>query len=334
MIRFGIVGYGRWGPNLARCAFAEPGCQIAAICDVSRERLAAAGTAYPDARRESDWRALLADPRIDAIIIATPAVLHFELAGAALNSGKHVLVEKPLARSSQQVRALMDLAERGERVLMVDHTYLYSPAMRAIRKAIKAGVLGTILGFASVRTNVGTERHDIDVLWDLAAHDVSIVDFLFDQSPQSVSAIGDAANSGAPYSQATMCIYCAGPLAARIRVDWSAAAKVRRIEISGSKGTLIFDDLQPTAKLRLQSDANSNGAGGGAAIIAVEDREPLRAVVQDFASCIANRKVPLSDGAAGLRVVRLLEAAQRSIAMGGSIVQATTDDLSLDLISS
>jgi predicted dehydrogenase len=334
MIRFGIVGYGRWGPNLARCVFAEPGCQIASICDVSSERLNGVGNAYPDVRRESDWRRLLADPQIDAIIVATPAALHFDLACAALNAGKHVLVEKPIARTSQHVLALMDLAKRRKLVLMVDHTYLYSPAVRAMRKLVEAEKLGTIIRFDSVRTNVGTQRRDIDVLWDLAVHDVSIVDFLFSLSPQSVSATGSCSNSGEPHSQVTMCIYFSDPFVARIRVGWSGLVKTRLIEISGGKGTLLFDDLEPAEKIRVQSGANINGGREIASIVAVDDSEPLRAMVQDFASCIRHTKIPLSDGSVGLRVVRLLEAAQQSIAKGGSLVQVTADHYSLDPISS
>ena len=326
MIRVGMIGYGCWGPNLARCVAADPHCQLAAICDVSSERLLAATRAYPDARLERDWHGIVGDPQIDAIVIATPAALHFEPACAALGAGKHVLVEKPIAQAVHEVLALIDMAERKNLVLMTDHTYVYSPAMRAIRKLVTSGALGSVRRFNSVRTNVGTARHDVDVLWDLAAHDLSIIDFLFAAPPQAVCATGLSCQSGERQSRAAMCVYFPDALVARIRVDWAGPAKIRRIEIAGSNETLIFDDLEPSAKVRLQTSQTVNGSMDGASIISVEDGEPLSAVIGHLASCIQRRETPLSDGAAGLRVVRLLEAASRSLATAGSVVSMNAED--------
>jgi predicted dehydrogenase len=321
MIRVGLIGYGRWGPNLARCVAADLDCELSAICDLASGRLAEAARAHPAATLTNDWRVVAADPRIDAIVVAAPVAWHFEIGRVALELGKHVLIEKPIARSAEEVLALIEVAESKRLVLMTDHTYLYNPAVRAIAKLLRSGALGKIRQFDSVRTNTETADRDVNVLWDLASHDLSVIDFLFDAPPRAISAIGARCASGEQTSGAAMCVYFPGDVIARIRVDWFAPAKVRRLEIAGSEEKLIFDDLQPEAKLKLLGNSAGKAGGDGASIVAIEQDEPLGAAVRHFAACIQYGRSPLSDGVAGLRVVRLLEAAQRSVAERGCMVE-------------
>jgi predicted dehydrogenase len=324
MIHVGVIGYGRWGPNLARCVSAGRHCTISAICDRSTEQLARAACTHPVAALTDDWRSIVADKNIDAIVIATPAASHCEIALAALELGKHVLVEKPIARSAQEVLALINAANAKQLVLMTDHTYLYSPAVRAIQKVIKSGALGRIRHYRSVRTNFGTTDRDVDVLWDLAIHDLAIIDLLFDSVPRAVSVTTNCHDLDAQKSDAAMCVYFTDDAVARVHVGWFAPAKLRRVEIAGTMGKLLFDDLKPTAKVKLVGSAVEKAGMNGVATIGVENVEPLAAVIDHFTSCIRNRKTPLSDGTAGLRVVRLLAAAQDSVANGGRVIQLNT----------
>ena len=220
MIRVGVIGYGRWGANLARCAAAHTDYRLTAICDLSDERLQTAARSHPAARLETDWHALIADPDIDALLLATPVVTHFRLAHAALCAGKHVLVEKPIARTSQEVLGLIEVAGHRRLVLMTDHTYLFSPAVQAIRRLVAAGTLGKIHALNSVRLNGDGVRSDVEVLWDLGTHDLSILDHLFGGAPLSLRATGFDGEFGADLS-----LVYPGGLVADIKVGWGARAE-------------------------------------------------------------------------------------------------------------
>jgi predicted dehydrogenase len=318
MIRVGLIGYGYWGPKLARCIASAADCQLRAICDLSAERLASAAPDHPAARLEQGWRMLVDDPWIDAIVIATPAASHFDFAKAALDAGKHVLVEKPMALSSEDASELMAKAERRNLVLMTDHTYVYSPALQAIRSLVSEGSLGRIRRFESLRVNAEGSRHDVDVLWDLAAHDLSILEFLFPASAQAVRVSEAEGPPGSPRARAVLSVYFPQSLIARIRVDWAAGTKQRQIEIVGTKGTLLFDDLQ-AVKLWRSGPAKA-GAWAAPAAVTIAKGEPLAAIVDHFAACIRRREAALTCGEAGLRVIQLLEAASRSLARAGSLV--------------
>jgi predicted dehydrogenase len=314
MIRVGVVGYGHWGPNLARCVAADPDCALTAICDLLAERLVVAEGVHPKIRIEIDWRALAQDPGIDALLLATPPDTHFPLAYAALRAGKHVLVEKPITRTSHEARTLLNEAERRRLVLMADHTYLFSPAMRAIRKLLAGGELGTMRSFESVRTNGdGTVRY-VDPLWDLAPHDLSILDHLLDASPCAVSATSLCGDDGNTVDGAHLSVHFPAGLVANIKVSWSGAPRTRCIRIVGTRRTLVFDDLDPAAKIRIFDRE------GAMSCPPLEHVEPLRNVVGHFAACIRRKTRPLSDGAEGLRVVRLLEAATCSLAAAGTVI--------------
>ena len=329
MVRVGLIGYGYWGPKLARCMAQDTGCALSAICDLSAERLGAAAADHPRAIVERDWCKLVGDPQIDAVAIATPADSHRDLALAALDAGKHVFVEKPLALSSSDAETMIVAARRQKLVLLVDHTYVHSPAMLAIRRALTQGSLGQIREYRSLRYNAEGGRRDSNVLWDLATHDLSILEFLFPGAAQAVRVEESAARAGGPPSRAALTVYFPDSLTARIRVDWAAGEGQRRIEIAGTKGMLVFDDLQ-AVKLR-RVDQLSGEPQGAPSPIALETTEPLTMVIRHFAACIRGEVELAAGGKAALRVIRLLEAASASLAHGGSLVAVDAADHRLAL---
>jgi predicted dehydrogenase len=330
MIRVGVIGYGRWGPNLARCIAADRAFALAAICDTSAERLLAASLDYSNVRLESDPDLLVNDPSIDAVLLATPAITHYRSARAALRAGKHVLVEKPIALASDHVLRLMEEADRQRLVLMVDHTYVFSPPVRTIRRAVKAGSLGAIRSLESVRVNQGGGSHDVNVLWDLAYHDLSIIDYIFAKAPFAISAVGRDCKPGAPESCADVTLYFRNDFIARIHVNRAGPAKVRRMLIAGSRNSLLFDDLEPKAKIRIYDNAADHKCNPMFAdeisSLSFADMEPLRAVVDHFASCVLNGTRPLSGGDAAFRTALLLEVAGRSMTDAGPILSLSVDE--------
>jgi predicted dehydrogenase len=328
LVRTGLIGYGYWGPKLARCMAPDTGCALGTVCDLSAERLGAAAADHPHVITQRDWRKLLGDPQIDAIVIATPANSHRDLALAALDAGKHVLVEKPMALSSSNASTMIAAARRRNLVLLVDHTYVHSPAMQAIRRALSQGSLGQIREYRSLRYNAEGGRRDADVLWDLAAHDLSILEFLFPGAAQAVRVEESARTDGGAPSRAALTVYFPDSLVARIRVDWAAGERRRRIEIAGTKGMLVFDDLQ-AVKLRRVDQLNSEPQG--APPIPLETAEPLTMVIRHFAACIRGEEEPAAGSKAALRVIRLLEAASASLDHGGSVITLDAADHRLAL---
>jgi predicted dehydrogenase len=325
MIRVGLIGYGRWGPNLARCIAATPALALAGVCDVSPERLAEAATAHPGARLASEWRRVVADTRIDAVAVATPAACHAEIALSALRQGKHVLVEKPLGRNSAEAIALIEESQRRHRVLMVDHTYVFSPPVRTIRELLANGAIGVPSYLDSVRIGPGTIRSDVNVIWDLAVHDLAILHHILPEAPVAVQASGLAVDGSRLEQVAYLTLRFDMPLIAHIHVNWRAPVKTRRMLIGGPRGMLAYDDLDPTAKIRVYREIGSANGAGEPWSPPLESAEPLAAVVAHFADCILNDRAQLSDGMAGLRIVRLLEAAGRSIACGGRPIELRGD---------
>jgi predicted dehydrogenase len=332
MIQIALFGYGRWGPNLARCVAANPDTALTAICDIAAERLIVAGTDHPNARLESDPHRLINDPGIDGVVLATPATTHYEIARAALRAGKHVLVEKPIALASEHVLRLIDEADRQRLVLMIDHTYVFSPPVRAIVRAVQTGALGAIRSMESLRVNPDGGHDDVSVVWDLAYHDVSLIDHIFGGTPRGISATGYAAHPGGLEYRAELAFNLPGGIIANIHVDRSGPAKIRRIVVVGSERTLTFDDLEPTAKIRIRasepSPVQASVRMSEMSLPAFEQGEPLQAVVEHFAACIRSGTRPLSDGAAGLRIVRLLEVASRSISNAGRMIPLAVDEVS------
>ena len=333
MITVGVIGYGYWGPNLVRNFVETSGARVAWVTDVRPERLALVTARYPTIRVSTDYGDLLNDPAVDAVAIATPVSSHFELGLAALSAGKHVLLEKPIAASSEEATRLILEAESRGLTLMVDHTFVYTPAVQKMRELTEDGQLGDIYYYDSVRINLGLFQHDVNVLWDLAVHDLSIMDFVLNRQPVSVSATGLAHVPGEPENIAYMTMFFDGDLIAHVHANWLAPVKVRRTLLGGSRRMVMFDDLEASEKIKVYDrgiSVNSSqekkyqmliGYRAGdmwAPQLAI--REALQAETAHFVDCVANGKKPITDGAVGLRVVRLLEAATRSMQAQGALV--------------
>src|SRR4030095_3623623 len=251
MIQVGVVGYGYWGPNLVRNFMAAPGSSVFAVADLREERLQPLRKLYPSLKTSTDAFGLIKDPAVDAVIIATPVSSHFELAMAALKAGKHVLVEKPLAARSDQARQLIDCADARNLVLLVDHTFVYTDAVRKMRELITTGALGEIYYYDAVRVNLGLFQHDINVIWDLAIHDLSIMDFVLPDKPVAVSATGISHVPGQPENVAYIPLFFPSAQIAHVHVNWLTPVKVRHTLIGGSEKMILYDDLDPSEKVKV-----------------------------------------------------------------------------------
>jgi predicted dehydrogenase len=335
MINVAVIGAGYWGPNLIRNFVACPDTKLVAVCDKDPQRLAKVITNYPNVAAFHDVDELFAQQDIDAVAIATPVGTHGPLGTAALQAGKHVLIEKPLAASVREAQGLVDLAEQMQLVLMVDHTFIYSPPVRKIKEIIDAGDLGDLYFVDSVRINLGLFQHDVNVIWDLAPHDLSILDYLVGRLPKSLSATGAChANHQAEIEDvAYLNLDFGDGLLASFHVNWLSPVKVRHFIIGGSKKGIVYNDLEANEKVKVYDRGISvNGDVDARHGVMIDYRtgdvwaphlphqEPLQTMVRHFAECIREGKEPLSGGRAGLRIVKILEAAQRSIkAQGGRI---------------
>jgi predicted dehydrogenase len=338
-IRVGVIGCGYWGPNLIRNFSACPLTEVAAVCDASPARLEAVGRTFGHLNRVSSLDQLL-EQDLQAVAIATPVSTHFALAERCLEAGLHVLVEKPLAANAQEARALVELARRQGRVLMVDHTYLFSNAVRRIKDLVDQGDLGELYYIDSVRINLGLFQRDVNVIWDLAPHDLSIVDYVLGAPARSISAWGCAHADHVLEDIAYVNVDFGDRMMANFHVNWLSPVKVRQIIFAGSRKSLIFNELNTTEPLKVYARGVDFAVGpeerhklmvsyrsGDVWSPHVEAGEALQAVVTHFAECVRDEKEPLSDGCQGLRVVRLLEAATRSIrAQGGRVVLSNGAD--------
>lgn len=336
MIRVGLVGYGYWGPNLARCFSEAEGGQLVAIADQSAEVLAKAGRRYPSARLCEDWRSLIDDPQVDAVVIATPVRTHFELAQAALLAGKHVLVEKPITETADQARTLVELAARKNLVLMVDHTFIYTGAVQKLGELSTSGELGDIYYYDSTRINLGLFQRDVNVIWDLAVHDMSIMQYVLGEDPVVVSANGASHVNGSPENMAHVTLYFASGAIANLSVNWLAPVKVRQTLIGGSRKMVIWDDLEPSEKVKVY-DRGIKLTGDPEEIRSMRvsyrigdmwapnigTKEALLAAAEHFLACVRDGATPQTDGLMGLSVVETLEAATRSMRWRGHPVELT-----------
>jgi predicted dehydrogenase len=335
----GVIGCGYWGPNLLRNFAENQAAELRWICDLDEERLTAMARRYPAAQTTTEYREALADVQLDAVAIVTPVATHFQLAKEALLAGKHVLVEKPLTATAQQAEELIDLAERNGRVLMVDHTFVYTGAVRKMKEIVLSGELGELLYFDSVRINLGLFQRDINVLWDLAPHDLSIMDYLIERQPDAVSALGSCHIEQGIENIAYLMMHFPDDFIAHFHFNWLAPVKIRRTLIAGSRKMILYDDIEPTEKVRVyDKGVTAKRVGdreadyqtlvsyrtGDVWAPKLDSTEALRYVVADFLDSIGGARRPLTDGLAGLRVVRLLEAAQQSIKDGGQIKLLTS----------
>lgn len=321
MLGIGLIGYGHWGPNLGR-NLAAAGADIVAVSDLRDERLALAADRHPGIATHHGWQALLRDPQVEAVAIATPALTHFEIALACLAAGRHVLVEKPMTTAAEQARRLIAASAAGGLTLMVDHTYLYDSDIRSLRALLLAGELGEVRTYESLRSGARPAATDVDVIWDLAAHDVAILDHLLGLRPLAVAARASSHPSGMPADEACLTLTFEGGLVAQLRVDWRSPVKVRWTAIAGSRRVVRYDALAPQGGRLLSAVGESDDpAVHGWSAPAGSGGETLAAVAQEFLDCIASGRRPVSDGAAGLRVVEVLEMAAASLAQGGGTLR-------------
>jgi predicted dehydrogenase len=251
VVNLGVIGYGYWGPNLVRNFMECEGSTVSAICDAVPERLALARRRLPSARGVASAAELINDPAVDAVVIATPVPAHFELAAAALAAGKHVFVEKPFTATSDQARRLIDLAQRHQRVLMVGHVFVYAGAVRKIHELIQADDLGDLLYYDSVRVNLGLFQNGLDVLWDLAVHDLAILDYIWRAAPVAVSAAGVKHFAGQSEDIAYLTVFYSDNSIAHVHVNWMAPVKIRRALIGGSRKMVVYDDIEGAEKVRV-----------------------------------------------------------------------------------
>ncbi|HEV8315899.1 MAG TPA: Gfo/Idh/MocA family oxidoreductase [Vicinamibacterales bacterium] len=337
MIGVGIVGYGYWGPNLVR-NFAEiAGCRVVGISDLRPDRLALAQARYPAAAVTTNCAELFDDPRVDAVVIATPVSSHYPLALAALRAGKHVLVEKPFTATTEQALRLIDEADRAGRVLAVDHTFVYTPAVQKIREIVASGSLGQIYYYDSVRVNLGLFQHDVNVIWDLAVHDLSIMDYVLPARPVAVSATGLGHVPGKPENIAYLTLLFEENVIGHVHINWLAPVKLRRTLIGGSQKMIVYDDLEPSEKVKIYDKGitvteNGNGDGGKYQLLVgyragdmwapqLDVVEALGIELRHFLACVDRGDRPLSDGLAGLRIVSILEAATASLGARGRLIE-------------
>ncbi len=334
MINVAVVGAGYWGPNLIRNFAACPDTKLVAVCDRDPTRLEKALAQYPAVDRITDIEALLARPDVDAVAIATPVRTHAPFALDALKAGKHVLVEKPMADSVRDAERMVQLAADNGLTLMVDHTFVYSPPVQKIRELLESREIGDLTFIDSIRINLGLFQHDVNVVWDLAPHDLSIVDFLLQRIPKSLSAFGTSHAKGSDIEDvAYLNLDFGDGLLANFHVNWLSPVKVRSFIIGGTKKSIVYNDLDTSEKVRVYDrgiTVSEDPEARRGVLIGyrtgdvwspnIPQTEPLQQMVRHFASCIRDKKKPMSDGESGLRVVRILEAAQRSIkAQGGRI---------------
>jgi predicted dehydrogenase len=344
-IGLAVIGAGYWGPNLVRTTLATPDLRLQWLCDLNVERAQAVLGAASTVRVTSSVEEVLADPEVAAVAIATPAASHFDLVRAALEAGKHVLVEKPLTASVAEGRKLADLARESDRVLMCDHTYCYTPAVQHIRKLIRGGEIGEIQFIDSVRINLGLVQPDVDVLWDLAPHDLSILDFVL---PEHVVPVAIAAHTGDPIGAGRAClaylsVWLSTGALAHVHVNWLSPTKIRTTLFGGSRRTIVWDDMNPVARLmihdrgvdKVPAEALADDERRQALISyrlgdmhapALPEREALRSVMTEFAAAIIGRRQPLTGVKSGLRVLTLLEAASKSAEQDGARITVDVEE--------
>lgn len=335
MIRFAVLGYGYWGPNIVRNLAEVADANLAMVADFKQERLDLAKRRFPHIQTTTSPMAAIEDPNIDAVVIATPLATHFDLALAALRANKHVLVEKPMCRSRAEAEILIEAATARNLVLLVDHTFCYSGAVRKIRQLIDQGEIGEIYYYDAARINLGLFREDASVLWDLAIHDLSIVDYALRRYPTAVSCTGSCHVPNQPENVAFLTLFYPGSLIGHLHVSWLSPVKLRRTLIGGNKKMIVYDDLEAAEKIRvhdkgviLSGDIEDihqmrlkGYRSGDVWSPQVDLAEPLRTEMLHFVRAIEGAEKPLTDALSGLRVVSLVEAATESMKLRGAPVE-------------
>src|ERR1700743_1890871 len=330
-VNFGVIGYGYWGPNVVRNLVNLDDSQVIAIAEMSQSARVRAQKAHPGVHVTASASELISSPKIDAIAVVTPVWTHYELAKAALQNGKHVFVEKPFTSNTAQAEELINLARQKNLRIMVDHTFLFTGAVRKIRQLIDEGSLGDLYYFDSTRVNLGLFQHDINVLWDLAPHDLSIMDHLLKGKAEGIVTTGQGHLNGHE-DVAYMTVYFPDKVIAHINVNWLSPVKVRTTLIGGEKRMLVWNDLEADEKVKIYDKGvkitNREGVyellvnyrSGDMWAPQLEQVEALRQELSYFVECISTGQNPFNDGCAGLRVVKMLEAATESLSKRGALV--------------
>jgi len=331
--KIGVVGAGYWGPNIIRNFIQNPTCDMAVCCDLDEKRLAHMKKLYPSMAVTTDYGEIVGDPSIDAVAVCTHVSAHYPLAKKALEAGKHILVEKPFAAKVEEAEELVELADKNGSVIMVDHTFEYTAGVNKMKEIIEAGVLGDVLYVHCSRLNLGIFQRDINVVWDLAPHDLSVILYATGLKPRSIRTVGMKLMHPKVEDVAFVTLDCSGANAV-IHVSWVDPLKVRRVSVVGTKQMLVYDDLDPLAKIQIYDKGVDNPPHydtfgeflcsykyGDIHMPRLQEAEPLSVMCKHFLDCVENGKTPRSDGRSGLRMVKLLEASDQSIRLNGAEVE-------------
>jgi predicted dehydrogenase len=333
-IKVGVIGCGYWGPNLIRNFNENYQTDLRYACDLDDQRLERIKVRYPAVTVTKNYKDLLRDKDLHVVAIATPVYTHYRFAKEALEAGKHLLIEKPMTSNSKEAGKLVNLAEKKNLMIFVDHTFIYTGAVKKMKEVISSKNLGDIYYFDSVRVNLGLFQPDINVVWDLAPHDISIMDYLIPGKPKSVVAIGGSHTGNNIEDIAYVTVVYSSELMAHFHINWMSPVKIRRIIIGGSKKMIVFDDLDPSEKIKIYDKgillAKTDKKVFYQNIIQyrigdmyapkIDQTEALKVLIDHMADCIIKKKKPVTDGESGLRVVRILEAADKSLKKGGAKV--------------
>lgn len=337
MINVAIVGFGYWGPNLVRNFSSISGVKVSKVVDLRPERLDVVKSNYPTTEVSTDIDSLWNDASIDAVVIATPVFTHFPIAKKALQAGKHVLLEKPMTDTVDHAKELIELSLKVGKVLMVDHTFLYTPAVQKMKALIDSGDIGKVKYFDSTRINLGLIQQDVNVLWDLAPHDISILDYLVDDVPHSVNATGVSHIHNGVENIAYLTVNYESNILAHFNCSWSSPVKIRMMLVGGDKKMIVFNDMEPTEKIRLYDTNHSVSSDeekrrvlvdyrvGDVFIPKLGNAEALGGMAKDFVSAIENGTTPIASWKSGLSTIKILEASQKSIKSGGAEVKIQND---------
>jgi predicted dehydrogenase len=334
MVNIGVIGYGYWGPNLVRNFAETAGLNMYSVADLDPKKLELVQKRYPGVLTTTNFEDMIRDPKVDAIAIATPVSTHFKLGMAVLKAGKHLWLEKPMTETSDQAQKLVEEAEKRNLKIIVDHTFIYTSAVRKIADLYKSGELGDIYYYDSIRINLGLFQRDVSVISDLAVHDFAILEYLLEEQPEKVSAVGVNHFPGTPENLSYISLFYKSGMIAHCNVNWLAPVKVRQILIGGSKKMIAYDDVEASEKIKVYDKGISftddpqkiyemrvGYRSGDMLAPQLDTREALRVEGEHFADCIMNNKTPQTDGALGYRVVKLIEAASRSMAEHGRSVK-------------
>lgn len=333
MIKIAVAGYGYWGPNLVRNIQDSKEARVVSCCDANEERLAQVSAKYPAIGTTTDYDDLLNDPEVDAVAISTPVGTHFDFARRAMECGKHVLLEKPATTSVAEAEKLLDLAEKHKITFMVDHTFIYTGAVRKMKEIVEHGDLGDLYYFDSVRINLGLFQRDVNVLWDLAPHDIAILEHLVKEKPSGVCATGACHVGNGHENVAYLTVYFPSGMIAHFHNNWLSPVKIRTMLVGGSKKTIHYDDMEVSEKVKVYDRGVDITSPEGVRDIRVSYRmgdmwaprldhtEALSRMIGEFVDCVKTGRRPLTDGISGLNVVKILEASEMSIKHRGKEIK-------------